>query len=106
MQLVAKLRSRREQSITMHQALRQLGIDLWWWCPRPRMESRTEFGQRLGEGSIGLGAFEQRFGEIVSLGRVDDRDGEASFIQALGQAHPVGASRFHDDEHSAWVGLN
>jgi hypothetical protein len=50
----------------MNQALLELGIDLRWWGPALGLEPRAEFGERLGINRIGLGAFEQRLGEIIS----------------------------------------
>ena len=65
MQLVAELSACRDETITIHQALLQFGVDLRRWSPALGLEPRAELRERLGINGIGLGAFEQRFGEIV-----------------------------------------
>src|SRR5437764_5085194 len=94
--LLAELGAGMDERVTMHQALLELSVHLGRWGPAVWLESCAEFGQGLGINRVSLGAFEQRFGEIVGLGRIDHRHGEAGGVQAARQAHPIGASRFHD----------
>jgi len=81
-QLVAELGPRTDQPITMDQALLKFGVDLGRWGSGGGLEPRAKLCERLGINRISLGAFEQCFGEIVGLSRIDDGDGQASGTQA------------------------
>ena len=81
-------------------------MHLRWWRPAFGLEPRAELGQRLGRGSIGLGAFEQGVGERVGLGGIDHRDSEAGSNQAAGQTHPIGAGGFHHNEDGVGIGFD
>jgi hypothetical protein len=69
------------------------------------VQSCRQDGQGLCVDRIGLRALEERFGKIVGLGRIDDRDADTGVDQGGGEAHPVRTSGFHDDQNGLRVRL-
>jgi hypothetical protein len=97
--LIAHLLLEIEQGIPLCQTLLQLIIDLRWGCPRRRAEHHRQLRQRLGINSIGFGPFQQGFGEVMRLGRVNDTHLKPRLDQAGGQRDPIGPGGFHHHEH-------
>jgi len=56
-------------------------------------------GQRLGVDGVGLGALEQRLGELVRLGGIDHTHRVPRIVEMQGEGHPVGVRRFQHHQY-------
>jgi len=98
-QPVALLGKRTNQVLPLEQALAQFLIHRRGRCPWLRLERRRQLGERLGIDRIRLGTLEERLGELVRLGGIDDADRISGLVQMEGEGHPVGVRRLqhHQD---------
>ena len=100
-ELVAHRLAQLQEAIALHEALLQRGVDRGWGRPGRGLEQGSTAGQHLGVNRVRLRLFEQGFGKVVRVLRVNDPDAEARLHQGRGQGDPLRAGRLHDDEHVA-----
>jgi len=93
-QPVTLLGERADQVLPLEQALPQLLVDRRGWCPRLRLQGGCQLGQRLGVDGVGLGALEERLGELMRLGGIDHTHRVPRVVEMQGEGHPVGVRRF------------
>ena len=89
MELIAHLLLEVEQGIALGQTLLQLVIDRRRWCPRCGLEHQGQLGQCLRINGIGFGPFQQGFGKVMRLGRVNHTHAKPRMDQLGGQRNPI-----------------
>src|SRR5262249_54008918 len=77
-------------------------VNLWGRCPRLRLYDHRQLRQRLGINRIGFRAFEQGFGEMMGLSRVNHTHRKPFMDETRSQTNPIRAGCFHDHEDLAW----